>query len=224
MKFLGNEGYPCFMLFEREGQNFKNVLLIKWNVYIPHSKRKIFLKMKNLIEEIEKSVESEMYFSTLFLLMTLPDICAAIEDSNYQTNSTKYRKWFNEYLAPINPSKYGENGQLKADHMYIFRCKLLHQGTSSEQSKTGYQRLLFVEPNSKEFGSIKSLHCVSIGSNTPEQSLLVNIKQFSIDLIKAYQDWKSKNENSANYRQHYPRVIKRYENGIAPIFGARVIG
>ena len=181
-------------------------------------------KMEDIIEEIRKVLKAELYLSSLFLAFAIPDICSAVESENYQTDSTKYKKWFDKYLIPINPNKYGANGQLKSEQLWIFRCKLFHQGASSEKDKTGFLRLLFADPKADNFKSIKSLHCVAIGDNRDERSLLINIQQFCYDLILAYEDWLKEKENTNAFQVNHLRIVRRYPNGISPIFGTPTIG
>ena len=41
--------------------------------------------MEDLIEEIEKAINAELYLSALYLVMAIPDICSAVESGNYET-------------------------------------------------------------------------------------------------------------------------------------------
>lgn len=53
--------------------------------------------MQQLIDSIEKSLNTKNWLSALFMAITLPDICAATENV-VNGNGARYRDWFNRYM------------------------------------------------------------------------------------------------------------------------------
>lgn len=53
--------------------------------------------MEPIIKSIKKSIECQNYYSALFLALSLPDICGAIETPD-EKNGVRYKRWFRENL------------------------------------------------------------------------------------------------------------------------------
>ena len=145
----------------------------------------------------------------MYVSLTLPDICGAIESNNGEASGDKYKKWFNDYVAP----KYLDN--FDGEDCYYFRCSLLHQG-SSQHSKSKYKRVIFVEPTLSN-GYI-------FHNNILEDALNIDVKIFCEDIINGVEAWLIKNENSDNYNKNNNKYMKRHPNGLSPyIVGVPVI-
>ncbi len=80
--------------------------------------------MKNLLEQIKKGLNNNLYYLSLFAVLSIPDICGGIDSENGEADKNKYVQWFNKYVA----RKY--TGFLDGEDSYYFRCSLLHQGSS----------------------------------------------------------------------------------------------
>ena len=50
--------------------------------------------INKIIEEIDKSLESEAYLSALSLVLILPDICGKAEYNSNIKNKERYINWF----------------------------------------------------------------------------------------------------------------------------------
>ena len=87
--------------------------------------------MKRFIADLEKSINAELYYSALFLGLSLIDICASIEYPNFknikQNKGTKsktynrYMKWADTFFIPLfeyDPA----NPILSAENLYALRC------------------------------------------------------------------------------------------------------
>lgn len=175
--------------------------------------------MRELLKQIEAGLSNNLYFLSLFVSLTIPDICAAMESANGRTTNTRYKAWFNKHFAPRNPRKYGAGTNFTADDCYNFRCAILHQGRTNN-GKTPYKRIMFFEPGTFSIG----LHSCVVGSKTKEKSLVIDVKVFCADMVQGAKDWIKVNENSAAYKTNTPYLVKRYPQGIPPVFGGPVIG
>jgi hypothetical protein len=175
--------------------------------------------MELLLSQIEKGLDAKLYYLSLFVALCIPDICCALESSNGNTDRTKYKAWINQYLVKAKPDKYGDI--LSADHIWQFRCALLHQGRT-KHNQSEYKRILFFEPGFET--GIYGLHCCIVGAKTEDKSLMIDLQQFCRDIISGAKAWLANNRESKNYIANYEKLIKRYSDGISPVFGCPVIG
>lgn len=165
--------------------------------------------MKDILSQIEFALNVNLYYLALFVSLTLPDICAALESSDGQTSGVKYAKWFDKYVAP---KCYGK---LTGQQCYKFRCSMLHQG-SSQNPQTSYSRIMFFEPGNS--GSI--FHWGSINDG-----LLIDVRLFCLNIMSGVNEWLKDIENDQNFKTNYYKMIKRHPEGIFPYAaGSPVIG
>jgi hypothetical protein len=50
------------------------------------------------------------------------------------------------------------------------------------------------------------------------------LSQFCNDIIGGAKAWLNNNVHNQNYLNNYERFIKRYPNGVSPVFGCPIIG
>ncbi len=165
--------------------------------------------MQNLLDQIQKGLENDLYYLSLFAALSIPDICGAIESQDGEASGKKYVDWFDEYVAP----KY--NGFLSGDDCYKFRCSLLHQG-SSQHSKSNYSRVLFVEPSA----TTNIFH-----NNVMNDALNIDVRIFCQDIVMGASKWLQKVEDTRLYKINYDKFMRRHPDGLKPyIIGVPVIG
>ncbi len=87
--------------------------------------------MEDLLNEIERGLDAKVYQLSLNLALCIPDICAALESDDGQTNRTKYKRWYETYV--------GDKLRLSASDCYYFRCSFLHQG-STEHERSNFKK------------------------------------------------------------------------------------
>lgn len=56
--------------------------------------------MRSLIDQIESSLESDLYYLTLFAALTIPDIGGALDSDNGEATGPKYIEWYEEWVRP----------------------------------------------------------------------------------------------------------------------------
>ena len=84
-----------------------------------------------LVEDIERAIEHECYFSALALALTLPDICGKAEYPELKVGE-RYKKWCQKYICPIRSKEAPYSGDmpyLNEDMIFSLRNFFLHQGT-----------------------------------------------------------------------------------------------
>lgn len=162
--------------------------------------------MHSLFSEIERGLSAGMYHLSLGTTLCIPDICAALQSENGNTNRKKYINWYNKYV--------GDKIRMTADDCYYFRCSFLHQ-SSTHHIESNYERIIFVEPN-----AIGLLH-----NNVILGALNIDINAFCRDIIESARSWQVEVKDSDVYIRNHKKSFKRYPNGLAPyIVGAPVYG
>ncbi len=170
--------------------------------------------MHDFLLQIQKAIDSHSYYLALYVSLTLPDICAAMQSENGQTKGRKYINWFNCYVA----GKYMVAGKPSLDGAicYSYRCALLHQGRAQHQD-LGYSRILFVEPGC----TTNVFH-----NNILNDALNIDVQIFCNDIIEGANNWILEMEESQNphYLKNKEEFMQRHEDGLPPyILGVPVI-
>ena len=157
----------------------------------------------------QQEVEANLYYLSLFVTLSMPDICGAIESKNGEASGKKYEDWFNQYVAP----KY--NGVLSGADCYMFRCSLLHQGRS-QHPKGNYSRIFFIEPSA----TTNIFH-----NNIMNNALNIDVRIFCRDIIDGVSQWLLEVQGTESYKTNYDKFMRRYPNGLKPyIVGVPVVG
>ena len=101
-----------------------------------------FLKttFRAYFETIEHCIKARVYWALLHVLVVLPDVCAAMERENGDTNPNAYKEWCSRFLCVSDPV-------MTPQDWYRLRCVLLHQGrTRDEKGQSQYEDFRFSHP------------------------------------------------------------------------------
>lgn len=170
-------------------------------------------RMRDLLAQVEKATADGYYYLALYVALTLPDICGAMESSDGIANKSKYIHWFDHYVTPA----YTVAGRafLDGETCYAYRCSVLHQGRA-QHPKLGYSRILFVEPGS----TTNVFH-----NNILNDALNIDVSRFCMDIVGGAASWLKDVSDSDDYKQNYSLFMQRYPGGLPPyIVGVPVIG
>ena len=83
-----------------------------------------------LIDDMNRALDNDCFFSALSLALTLPDICGKAKYPDEKKSGKRYIDWYDEYVGAYEQSP-GEEGQmpfLSGEVVYQLRCSFLHQG------------------------------------------------------------------------------------------------
>jgi len=164
--------------------------------------------MRDLLGQIKVALDINLYYCALFVSLSLPDICGAMESADGVATGDKYKKWVDDYVA----HKY--SGLITGEDCYFFRCSLLHQGIS-HHPKSCYSRVIFVEP----LATTNILHCNILGD-----ALNIDVRIFCRDILEGAEQWLERVENTEVFLKNYDKFMRRYPNGLRPyIIGVPVI-
>ncbi|WP_083967216.1 hypothetical protein [Methylosinus sp. R-45379] len=187
--------------------------------------------MHTLLDQIEASLEIKQYYLSLFTALCIPDIAGALSSENGEATGRKYADWYEKWARPrckeiklasipehapdsvrqfISKQKF-EN-PFTGDNCYLFRCSLLHQGSSQHQ-KNPYTRILFVEPQStrQKIGADVSMHYATI-----KDALCIDVDLFCKEITSGARLWLDNIKADPNYIRNSKRFARRYDNGLSP--------
>jgi hypothetical protein len=169
-------------------------------------KKKVLLRqhrrIKALTKEITQCLNSGLWYAALVLILTLPDICGALESSNGETDDHRYYAWYEKWLMNKYPS-------VSAEDLYRLRCGVAHQGKARHR-KIKYR--IFFTVNSKD-------RCRKRENNG---ALILDLHVFAEDMVDAVERWyKAKNPN---VKKHLSGLVQYYPNGLPPYLDEPAIG
>src|SRR4051794_18210249 len=95
--------------------------------------------MDELLEEIEKCIDTGLYYVGLFASLMVPDVCAGLESADGKASPVRYAHWVERHMA-----RWWGKGDGRT--LYQFRNSLLHQATGRPDERSPNPRLLFAEP------------------------------------------------------------------------------
>ena len=167
--------------------------------------------MRDFLQQVRRALDENLYYVALFVALTIPDICGAMESDDGRACKSRYTAWFDRWVAP----KYGDPPTLPGEVCYYYRCAALHQGRATHP-KMQYKRVLFVEPSATDN--------ILLHNNVLNDALNIDIRLFVRDILEGASKWLQEVENTANYQRNYAHFMRRYPNGLSPyISGVPVI-
>ena len=84
-----------------------------------------------LIEDMDKALDNNCFFSALAVALMLPDICGKAEYPNEKSSKKRYIGWYDKNIGQYEkcPDDDGKMPYLSGEVVYSLRCCFLHQGT-----------------------------------------------------------------------------------------------
>lgn len=158
--------------------------------------------MKNILESIRNALTEKNWHAALFVTLTLPDICAALE--NGKTSGEKYSQWFESNLTQYQ-------GYLSGNDCYALRCALLHEGkddVSDQKKKDVLEHYVFLTE-----GGHRNLvkHSNIYGVKT--SFLQLNVKRFCEEICVAAENWLANNSTDPEIKKRLKDTLEIHEPG-----------
>lgn len=160
--------------------------------------------MEDLIQQIRKGLENNLYYLGLHSTLAIPDICAAINSTDGVATGKKYREWYDKYVTP-------NFNTLTAEECYNYRCTALHQGTSKPQKVNDYERIIFIEPSINNL--IINVKRMKGGSDS-NYAIMINLQQFCNSILSGAETWIKEKRGTEPFDSNYNKLMKRYPSGI----------
>lgn len=114
--------------------------------------------MLRYVEAVEDAIRTRNWYAALGIALTLPDICASIEDPTAKGFEARYVNWYDRYLLSTHTGFVGPKRRkvvfLSGADCFALRCAFLHEGTSETTPKPQrvLQRFRFTRPRADGSG------------------------------------------------------------------------
>ena len=168
--------------------------------------------MKHLTESIKQSLENGNWYSAIAIALTIPDICAKINDGT-KSNGKKYAQWFDTYVGDNYKTNYSQSQlemvreysteqdyqnmlkgtKLSGNDCYALRCAYLHEGTgeiTTQRAREILDEIKFVEPN----------HRMNMHGSIINNKLVLHIDEFCQHLLSGVEIWIDNLDDEQNER------------------------
>jgi hypothetical protein len=162
--------------------------------------------MNDLIKALESSVASKNWYGSLFVALSVPDICGYLE-SPTEHSQDRYEGWFKKYMLPKYTSCVGKGRTphvfFPASDCYALRCALLHEGREEimeQHARKALDRFHFIEPPPSG-----KIHCNQIGN-----TLQLQVDIFCNDVLSGLREWLEDIQNVPDVNQRIGNILKVY--------------
>jgi len=157
--------------------------------------------MRDLLDQIERSLDANLYLLALMATLTIPDMAGALESSNGEATSARYIDWYNRNVH----AAYTQDQFLDGAACWDFRCSVLHQGRSTLKRRR--HRVAFIDPDPLVIDHL----------NVYDDLVMIDCPQFCRDMISAARQWLRTVENTEPFQTNLKRSVQRYPDGIATV-------
>ena len=155
--------------------------------------------------QTEGAVERKLHYLAVVSVLTLPDICSAMESHNGSAHSKLYESWFDKWKLRDYDSF------LTGHDLYRLRCGGLHQGRFGPPGMQ-YDRIVFMIEGAMHL-------VVSANSGGVKESVLqLGATEFCRDMTQSVRVWYEAKKDDANVKKHLPLVLQFRPQGLPPHF------
>lgn len=163
--------------------------------------------INRLVQEINSTLDSNLYLIALNTALTLPDICGKAEYPKIKNTTDRYLKWYSEYIGQglINPdnSQEEEIPYLNATVVYQLRCAMLHAATPNVTvERTKINRFILKTEPKNGFGiyaDVSTVYYGSGGKSVESVEYIVSVRRLCFLLCQAATVYYRKNPEKFNF-------------------------
>ena len=136
--------------------------------------------MQNLLTAVRTSCSEKNWYAALYMALTLPDICANLQEPGAKESGKRYRAWFDRYLKPVYKSEFhGPDFHfLRSGDCWALRCSLLHEGSDEISGQ-----------RSREVLSQFKFTTQGVHLGMMEDVLVLNVSMFCNEVCAAVEGW-----------------------------------
>ena len=170
--------------------------------------------VEELFNQVLIAAEGGAFYLALLGALVIPDVCAGLESKDGMTDRTRYRDWFDRWVAPKYVAIAGAEPTFTGQDAYHFRCSMLHLG-NTQHDKGRYSRILFVPRG--QSGNV-------FHNNVLNDALNLDIPIFCQDVVSGAMRWQQTVGDFEPYLTNLDKFLRIYPDGLAPYFvGSPVI-
>lgn len=166
--------------------------------------------MEFILKQIEQALEKKIHYLAVVSVLTLPDVCSALEADDGRATPQRYKDWVDKHVSPIYSRLTGQD-------LYMLRCGVVHQGRLGPRHMQ-YDLIVFtiegaMHNNISQYDGDKNQLVLQLDAN-----------HFCHDLIKIVRQWYAEKENEPNVKRNLPFVLQLRPKGLPPhFFGMPII-
>ena len=158
--------------------------------------------MEFILRQIEQSLDIQLHYLAVVSVLTLPDVCSALETKRGETDPKLYEKWVDERVSPTYP-------QLTGHDLYRLRCGVVHQGRLGPRGMQ-YDLIAFMITGAVHRNIFKH-------AGAQHKSVLqLDVNLFCRDLIQIVREWYVEKTDEPNVKRNLPFVLQYRSNGLPP--------
>jgi hypothetical protein len=163
--------------------------------------------MLQLIDDVNKALDAECYYSALTLALTFPDICGKAEYPQKSSTAKRYKDWYDEQIGkyeqcPCEQCRNTPMPYLSGEVVYSLRNSLLHQGTPNidvdriKDDKNKIDRFELVLESKKSF----DIYCDAAGIyNGSVKTYRVNVRRLCLILCFSARAYNEANRDKFDF-------------------------
>jgi hypothetical protein len=182
---------------------------------------KVPIEIRSIVGEIEKAINSKLYYLAIAVALSIPDICACLEfdpDNPRRANQDTYAEWCDRNLQ-------GRFNNLTGVDIYRLRCGVLHFGHFGHP-KASFNRVMFIGPESAfrvqrdiiatvapdvHFGGVSAAELRMVG-----KVLQVDLIYFCQAIMDAATQWIVSKESDPFVQRNLPNLVRYRPEGLPP--------
>ena len=164
--------------------------------------------MDDLIKALESSVANKNWYGSLFIALSVPDICGYLEFPT-ERSQVRYERWFEKYMLPKYSACIGSHSTphifLSPSDCYALRCALLHEGRediTEQRAREALDRFHFIGPLPGGY-----YHC-----NQFNNVLYLQVEIFCYDVLNGIQKWLQDIQNDPDVERRVDNILKVYHH------------
>ncbi len=154
-----------------------------------------------LVKEIRKALENELYFVALNSALTLPDICGKVAYPN-KSCGQRYILWYDEEIGKYEKKPCNKENMpyLSGKVIYSLRCSLLHEGNPNVDSKkASIDHFSLVVEKEKPFNAYVDASLVKQLGDTQVREYRMNVRRICMILCETAESYYKNNRGKFDF-------------------------
>lgn len=171
--------------------------------------------MRRFLDSVTSSLAAENWYAALSVALTVPDMCARLENPKNRRGE-HYIAWFDRYLLAVNTMKGRWGGSsdcvfMSGTDCYALRCSFLHAGMDDVSDQK------VAEVLQKFHFTTRATHRIRIGN-----VLVLSVSKFCEEMIGAANDWLAEHVDDAEVQTRLGIMVEVKTEPFSPVPGVRI--
>ena len=167
--------------------------------------------MERIFRDIERSIESRLYYPALLVTLTIPEICAGLTLEREKFVKREHYVAFVDKYAPNHV--LGVNGE----SCFHLRGGLVHRADLRGHAYFEDTHVIFTVPETQF-----TMHSIKLEVDD-KRALVIDLNVFCDRMIKAARKWREDHANDPLVEENMKNLIRWCPEGLAPFIGGRPI-